>query len=153
MTTGGTPLIEITECMIDWCAKIYYDANVSGRQFSASVREYLLLYSGLWKEFSIIGPVQPEFSLPRANRDLPAGLNLTFTVQRTNAKSLATFLVNALRSGNLTESSGCAGIPEIQMRTGKTGLYSHLHGLRLDKITTGRCPGVTCKGRPCSMCY
>lgn len=113
MIYGGTPQIEITECMIDWCAKVYSNATVSGRQFSAAVEDHPLLYSGLWKDLSIIGPVQPEFSLLQANPDFPAGLNLTFTVQRMNAKSLATFLVDALRSGNLTESSGGAGIPVV----------------------------------------
>lgn len=111
LPTDGVPHTEVTECRIDWCAKVYRNASLSGRQFSAFVEEYPLLYAGFWKDNSIIGPVQPEFSILKANSDLPAGLNLTFTVQRKNAKSLADFVVRALRSRNLTESSGDAGVP------------------------------------------
>jgi len=111
LATDRIAQTEVTECTIDWCAKVYRNASLRDRQFSAYVEEYPLLYSGFWKDNSVIGPVQPEFSLLKANSSISAGLNLTFAVQRMNAKSLANFVVRALRSGNLTESSGDAGVP------------------------------------------
>lgn len=100
ITTGGAAAsTDVTECLIDWCARVYRNASVNGRRFSVSVEEYPLLYSGLWKNFSIIGPEQPEFITLQAQTDFPADLNSTFTFQRVNAESLTDFLVRASRSG------------------------------------------------------
>lgn len=111
ITTGFVTYTDVSECTIDWCARVYRNASTTGRQFLASVDQYPLLYSGSWKNSSILGPVQPEFITLQAEPRFPAGLNSTFTVQRTNANSLAEFLVRALRSGNLTQVSGGATVP------------------------------------------
>lgn len=104
------PVTEITECRLDWCAKVYQNSGVKDRTFLTSVDNYPLVHIGHWKNNSFLGPLPPTFTVLQADSRFPAGLNSTFTTQERNVRSLAEFLVLALRSGNLTGTSGGAGV-------------------------------------------
>lgn len=101
-----TPSIEISECTLSWCAKVYRDASVNGRTFQATVDSYDLAYSGEWVNTSFVAPNQPKFAVLQAKKSYPASLNSTFTVQQANTRSLGDFVVRALRSANLTQITG-----------------------------------------------
>lgn len=90
--------LDIHECSLLWCAKIFPDATAQGPSFSVQVDDYHLKATGDYE-----GPSGSGYSVYEAQDGFPTLLNTTFTIQYYNGQALSSFLVNALNTGSFTE--------------------------------------------------
>lgn len=90
--------LDIHECSLFWCAKVFSDATAQGPSFSVHADEYPLVAKGEW-----LGPVDNPYLIYEAQSGFPATLNSTFTIEHTNAEVLSNFLLSVLNTGSVIE--------------------------------------------------
>jgi hypothetical protein len=91
--------LDIHECSLSWCAKVFRNATAQGSLFSVHVDEYPLQLGGYW--FEPVG--EAEYLTYEAQADFPTSFNSTFTIQSTNAYALSSFLISVLDTGSFIE--------------------------------------------------
>jgi len=90
--------LDIHECSLSWCAKVFLNAIAEGSRFSVHVDDYPLNLTGTWQ-----GQIGSGYSVYEAQSDFPATLNSTFTIQYYNDQALSNFLVSVLDTGSFTQ--------------------------------------------------
>lgn len=99
---------DITECTIDWCAKVYGNATAFNGSFSFQKEDdYLLTPARGWRgDFEGSQHGTTPYAILTGAGDFPQSLNGTFTINKLSANELAEFLASVLNAGRLTQYIG-----------------------------------------------
>lgn len=98
LVQGWNVPLDIHECSLSWCAKVFLDATAEGSRFSVQVDDYPLDLTGVWQGSTDVG-----YSVYVAGPGYPSSLNSTFTIQVWNEQALSNFLVSVLDTGSFTQ--------------------------------------------------